>query len=252
MKIFFFDIDGTIAVKGKYKDSVKYALQRLKEKGYLTFICTGRPSFYVNNLFSDLVSGYICCNGRYIVYNNQTIFSLPLSFEELNYCKELIVKHHLGAMFVGEKYTYTFNTNLDQTNNILNMYDPSIVKPYNDEKEIYTFDLFYKEDPSYIDLVFKDKLVLNHHSNRGSCDCSTLNYNKASAILYLLNYFNLDKKDAYCFGDGSNDLCMFDVLDNTIAMGNAIMELKEKASYITDTVENDGVYKALLDLNFID
>ena len=45
---------------------------------------------------------------------------------------------------------------------------------------------------------------------------------------------------------------MFDVLDNTIAMGNAIMELKEKASYITDTVENDGVYRALLDLNFID
>ena len=71
MKIFFFDIDGTIAVRGKYKASVKYALQKLKDQGHLVFICSGRPSFYINNLFLDLVSGYICCNGRYIVYNEK-------------------------------------------------------------------------------------------------------------------------------------------------------------------------------------
>ena len=252
MKIFFFDIDGTLGIKGKFNDSVFYSLKKLKEKGYLSFICSGRPPFYIANIFGDLISGYICCNGRYIVYNNKTIFSKPLEKDLLEDVKQIIKQYNFSAMFVGEKHTYSFNADVNNINKMLQIYSQDILKPYNNEKDIYTFDLFYENNPSFVDCCFKDYLVLNHHFGSNSCDCSTINYNKGSAIIYLLDYFSITKKDAYCFGDGSNDICMFDCLDNTIAMGNAINDLKQKASYVTDTVTNDGVYKALRHLNLID
>ena len=46
MKIFFFDIDGTLAIKKHIPQNNKKMLQKLKEKGYLTFICSGRAPFY--------------------------------------------------------------------------------------------------------------------------------------------------------------------------------------------------------------
>lgn len=41
-KVLFFDIDGTLAIHGHIPESNKKALEALKEKGYDTFICTGR------------------------------------------------------------------------------------------------------------------------------------------------------------------------------------------------------------------
>ena len=38
---------------------------------------------------------------------------------------------------------------------------------------------------------------------------------------------------------------MFRMAGHGIAMGNAVDALKAKASYITDTMENDGILKAL-------
>ena len=49
-KIFFFDIDGTLAIHGVIPESNLKALQLLKEQGHYTFICTGRSPFYAQNL----------------------------------------------------------------------------------------------------------------------------------------------------------------------------------------------------------
>lgn len=82
VKKVFFDIDGTLAINYHVPKSNKKALQTLKKKGYLTFICTGRAPFYAKKLFGDLLSRYICCNGRYILYNNKKLHGEELSHEE--------------------------------------------------------------------------------------------------------------------------------------------------------------------------
>ena len=65
-KIFFFDIDGTLAMHGQIPPGNLEALRRLKQAGHLTFVCTGRPVFYAERCSVPLVSGYIACNGRYL------------------------------------------------------------------------------------------------------------------------------------------------------------------------------------------
>ncbi|MEK4512045.1 hypothetical protein EJP82_17985 [Paenibacillus anaericanus] len=48
-------------------------------------------------------------------------------------------------------------------------------------------------------------------------------------------------KDVLCFGDDFNDLGLFQSCGYSIAMGNAIKELKEIASETTETNDKDGV-----------
>ena len=52
--------------------------------------------------------------------------------------------------------------------------------------------------------------------------------NKAHAILQLKEYLNCDK--VVVFGDGLNDLSMFEIADESYAVENACRELKEKAT----------------------
>ena len=47
------------------------------------------------------------------------------------------------------------------------------------------------------------------------------------------------------FGDGENDIEMLKFAGIGVAMGNAKEKTKEAADYVTDTVENHGVLKAL-------
>lgn len=67
---------------------------------------------------------------------------------------------------------------------------------------------------------------------------------KAHAILQLKKRCRCDK--VVVFGDGANDIPMFQVADECYAMENAIDALKETATAVIDSNENDGVAKWLL------
>ncbi len=47
------------------------------------------------------------------------------------------------------------------------------------------------------------------------------------------------------FGDGGNDIAMLKHAGIGVAMGNSNDTVKAAADYVTDTVDNDGVIKAL-------
>ena len=78
-KVLFFDIDGTLAIHGHIPESNKKALEALKEKGYDTFICTGRAPYYARKVIWRIWSrGIISCNGRYISYKSEKLHGVPL------------------------------------------------------------------------------------------------------------------------------------------------------------------------------
>ena len=49
----------------------------------------------------------------------------------------------------------------------------------------------------------------------------------------------------YVFGDSANDMDMFVCVKHAVAMGNHDRALEQEAEYVTDTVERDGIKKAL-------
>jgi hypothetical protein len=68
---------------------------------------------------------------------------------------------------------------------------------------------------------------------------------KANAALQLKQMLGCDRIIA--FGDGVNDLSLFNIADESYAMGNAEPELKEIATAIIGTNDEDGVAKWLFE-----
>ena len=69
--------------------------------------------------------------------------------------------------------------------------------------------------------------------------------NKKGGIFKMMEILQAPIQDVVVFGDDYNDLDMFDKdLWTGVAMGNACDELKEIAEYVTDSVNDDGIYHA--------
>ena len=62
---------------------------------------------------------------------------------------------------------------------------------------------------------------------------------KAEGVLELKRILGCDR--VVCFGDGANDIPMFEVADECYAVANAVPELKEIATAVIGDNENDGV-----------
>ncbi|HYF94201.1 MAG TPA: Cof-type HAD-IIB family hydrolase [Symbiobacteriaceae bacterium] len=68
---------------------------------------------------------------------------------------------------------------------------------------------------------------------------------KGSAVAWLVERFGLAIDQVLVAGDSYNDLSMFDLDCLKIAMGNAEDGLKERASFVTASNEDDGVARAV-------
>ena len=71
------------------------------------------------------------------------------------------------------------------------------------------------------------------------------NASKSVGVQRVLDYYGYTKAEAIAFGDGGNDVPMLLAVDNSVAMGNAEYTVKQAATYVTESVDDDGVLKAL-------
>lgn len=74
---------------------------------------------------------------------------------------------------------------------------------------------------------------------------------KISGIKEYLRKNNIKREETMAFGDGENDIDMLKYVHIGVAMGNADDYVKENADYITDSVDNNDIRKALLALKVI-
>ena len=68
---------------------------------------------------------------------------------------------------------------------------------------------------------------------------------KSLAIFKVLEFFNIDKKEAIAFGDGENDIDMIELVGFGIAMGNANEKLKSVVDFVTKDSDEDGIMYVL-------
>ncbi|MCP0886647.1 Cof-type HAD-IIB family hydrolase [Ligilactobacillus sp. WILCCON 0076] len=78
-------------------------------------------------------------------------------------------------------------------------------------------------------------------SDNNHLEITSLNATKNNGIAFIQSEENLQKKELAAFGDGENDLKMFECVETSIAMGNASFNVKNKATFITKTNDNNGV-----------
>lgn len=56
-----------------------------------------------------------------------------------------------------------------------------------------------------------------------------------------MHYFGIDKEDTISFGDNISDIPMLKASGTSVAMGNAVSQVKDIADYITLSNDEDGI-----------
>lgn len=247
-KYFFFDIDGTLAVGrpgNQYiPESTKLALQKLKEQGHFLAIATGRSYAMAYDHMKELgFENMVSDGGNGITIANKLINIIPLDYEKcialIDECKE---KDFIWAFSPDNKTRRLAPDNrfYDFTHDVY--MDTVVEKDVNprDYDEIYkVYVACFPHEEERLETL-KELPWCRFHEEYLFVEPG----DKSIGIKAMVDYFGGDYRDVVVFGDEKNDLSMFSNEWTSIAMGNAIDELKEKASYVTSNAEDDGIYNA--------
>ena len=76
-------------------------------------------------------------------------------------------------------------------------------------------------------------------------DITHPNANKGSVVQWLSQRLAIPAAEIVTIGDNSNDVSMFEQSGMSIAMGNASPEVREKATHVTTTNQNEGFANAI-------
>lgn len=83
--------------------------------------------------------------------------------------------------------------------------------------------------------------VSANHSNFNYFEITNKVAVKGFGIEYIKQRDSLEKEELLAFGDGENDLKMFETVGTSVAMGNANDKVKSVATYTTLSNEEDGI-----------
>ncbi len=246
----FFDIDGTLLSFNtrRIPKSAKESLRLLKEKGIRVFIATGRAKAEIDIVKDIYFDGYVTLNGQYCYdKENHKIFGNALHTDDVKELLTYSTKHAIPCFFVEENAAYynMRNTLVDDIENILQLE----TQPIGDAQQALTNNVY--QVSAFVDLKQEEELLrLMPHSdsarwNPTFCDIFPHNGSKIVGIHAVCKYFNIDVENTMAFGDAENDLTMLSGVGLSVAMGNASREVKDIVDYVTDDVDNDGIYNAL-------
>ena len=74
---------------------------------------------------------------------------------------------------------------------------------------------------------------------------------KSSAVKTLCDLWNIPLTDTVAFGDNYNDIEMLETVRMPFLMGNAPEELKGRFPNVTDSNDEDSIYKALKQIGLV-
>lgn len=261
-KALFFDIDGTLLseVTRTVPESTKAALSKARENGHLVFINTGRSCSELGDIKEMLdgdMDGWLCGCGTYVEAAGEILYHRVMPPEQAELIKAAVVDCDMDGVLEGKDGCYVpcEVSRLEEGNRIRKGIGFAI-RSMNWFEECGEFDKFCviadeKSDRS----AFFRKLGLDIDViDRGSgfYECVPAGHSKATAIDVILEHYGLDLKDAYVFGDSTNDLPMFEYVPNAVLMGRHDKELEPFASFTTKTVEQDGIWYAMKHLGLLD
>jgi len=248
--IIFFDIDGTLLDDEKrLPASTKEAVFKLKELGHEVAIATGRAPFMFKDLREELeIDTYVCYNGQYVVLQGEPVYTNCLNKKAL---EALTIaagekNHPLIYMDADDmKMSVPEHNWITESIGTLKLENEPAHEPeYFRGRDIYQTLLFCEQDDELAyEETFKEFDFIRWHPV--SVDVLPVGGSKAKGIEKLIEAMGLRIENAYAFGDGLNDMEMLRYVPNSVAMGNALPEVKKAAKYETIHVNDGGIMHGL-------
>lgn len=278
-KIVFLDVDGTlINYDAVMPESAGKAVDMARANGHKVYICTGCSKAEIEQRKLCDLDGMIGGNGAYVEDNGEVVMHQGLTYDDCKHIVDWCNERHLGFYLESNSGMYCNDYMIEQGPSVMMKYALGKGAPAEAAKQagegfVGSFihvkgEDQYRSDVNKISFIlssYKDhldskeefpNLIANTWGGKGELalfgDLGPMGITKKHAIEVLLKHLGADQKDTISFGDAKIDLSMFELCAYNVAMGNGGAEIKEAADYITDDVDEDGLYNAFKYLGLID
>lgn len=256
IRAIFFDVDGTLLGAGhQIPPSALRALHRAQEKGIRLFVATGRVTamaLFLKDMFD--FDGYLTLTGQYAFdRDGYVLHALPHDKDDIRLLMELQKRAPFPCL-IAEATECFMASEAEQIRK--HFTDHGLEPPaLYDIRRIDTHDVY--QLITYDPEITNPKLAPLKHiriTNAASyChDVIPAAGGKHVGIRRVAEHYGIKPEEIMVFGDGKNDADMLRCAGFGVAMGNACPEAKAAADYITDHVDEGGVYNALKNLGVID
>lgn len=251
-KVLFFDIDGTLWDHyNVIPQSTIDAIRQARKNGHLAFICSGRARGYIQNesLLGIGFDGVVSGCGTMIEYNGQILDYYRLDNELLDRTIKIVRKYGMRPILEGCEYLYFDVEDFGE-----DLYGKKLIKELAGRwREISNYEGTWEAsklscDTSNADTQACFKELEAEYDfiihNERICEIVPKGYHKGIGVVKVCEKLGIDVSDSIAFGDSVNDLGMFKAAGIGVAMGNGSEEIKAVADYVTDTMENNGIWNA--------
>ncbi len=256
IKIIFFDIDGTLVdpATGRVPETATLALQKLRQKGILLCIATGRAPCSLPDFGGFRFDAYCTFNGALCRTEDVTIFQNPLSCEAVDKIIEnaaalgrpvsLALEDRLSANGL-DRDLADYYTLADLILTVDENFDAAR------QENVYQIMLGCREEdfPAIIRDVPGVKLAVSWDR---AVDVISATGGKGTGIRKIMEFYGLQPAQSLAFGDSYNDLELLQAAGTGVAMGNAAQALKDIADDICRSVSDDGIYRYCIEQGLID
>lgn len=249
IKIIFFDVDGTlIDMDTKVPTDITInALKKLRQSGYKICLATGRSPMSLPNLGDIEFDAYLTYNGSLCYANDIKIFSNPISKKDI--INTLENARNLGKPVALATDNILSANGIDQ--DLIDYYgfahqevfiDPNFEDRINEEVYQIMMGARVSEYESILKGSENIKIAAWWHR---AVDIIPKNGGKGAGVKAILKHFGYERNQAMAFGDGDNDIDLFQAVRVSVAMENASENLKEIAIDICGHVSENGVTRYL-------
>ena len=265
------DIDGTLTNdNGVIPESAALAVRKARENGHLVFICTGRSR---NIIFPDILEvgfdGIIGAAGGYIEIGDNILFHEQIKKENIQQLVKFFDTHEIDFLLESNQGTFSSKNAKQRMLSVIERH--LLDKPDFKEAIEKGFMPFYemliegegliREDINKIVFFGSDDFPFERIAQefestftiipntvsafrKNGGELSILGINKSTAIMKVIEHFNISKEHTFAYGDSLNDLEMLEFVHHGIAMGNAHESVKKVADEVTDSHDENGIYNS--------
>ena len=256
----FFDIDGTLAWQDPKlaqelpegerdlspypNETVAQAIRTFVANGNKAFICTGRTLGCIHPKLLELPwTGVVCLAGGYAELEGRIMRNAAINPGLLQRLAPYLEQSGEVIRFEGIDRVVRMSADAPETCGYARTVGDAVtqLEHYNAYKILMSTPLANRiaQDEELGPLLCLNELELE------VTEISPRECTKRAGISAVLDALGPDHGTVYGIGDASNDVALMEAVDVGIAMGNAPDFLKEKADYVTDSFDHDGVVTAL-------
>ena len=253
IRLVFFDCDGTLlSHNGVYvPESTKRAFDLLEKKGIRRVLSTGRHISELKRMkavHALKFDAFITINGACTYDCDGILSAFEIEREDILSAYAYLKDRSLGVEFFEEEEAYVNLVNETVIRSQESIHDE--VPPVLPLERILSHPIYQmvgygiEESEELVRSLHHVRVTRWNSSN--AVDLVHQRAGKESGMRALMEKWKIRKEETMAFGDALNDLSMLKEAGIGVAMGNSEDALKEMSDYITDDIDHDGLYNAMI------